>query len=96
MHVKGMLLAASAALLLADGTPLTGGAVSFIPTTGGLPASGKIAADGTFSLRSKSRDGAAPGEYSVRIEPSDLPVRGGPPRSSRSPRGIANATETPV
>jgi hypothetical protein len=57
-------------VLLADGTPLTDGSVQFIPTRGGLPASGKIDADGTFALKSKSRDGAAPGEYKVRIEPS--------------------------
>jgi hypothetical protein len=57
-------------VLLADGTPLTGGTVQFIPTRGGLPASGRIASDGRFSLKSKSRDGAAPGEYKVRIEPS--------------------------
>jgi hypothetical protein len=35
-----------------------------------LPASGTIDADGTFSLKSKTREGAAPGEYKVRIEPS--------------------------
>jgi hypothetical protein len=66
----GSLYPVKGRVLLADGAPLTGGAVQFIPTRGGLPASGKIAADGTFSLKSKSRDGAAPGEYKVRIEPS--------------------------
>jgi hypothetical protein len=66
----GSLYPVKGRVLLADGTPLAGGAVQFIPTRGGLPASGKIAADGTFSLKSKSRDGAAPGEYKVRIEPS--------------------------
>ena len=42
----------------------------FIPKGNGLPATGKIAADGTFSLTTKTREGAAPGEYKVRIEPS--------------------------
>jgi hypothetical protein len=66
----GTLYPVKGRVLLADGTPLAGGAVQFIPTRSGLPASGKIEADGTFSLKSKSRDGAAPGEYKVRIEPS--------------------------
>jgi hypothetical protein len=44
--------------------------VRFIPKHSGLPATGKIAADGTFSLTTKTREGAAPGEYKVRVEPS--------------------------
>ncbi len=67
---SGSLYPVKGQVLLADGKPLAGGSVQFIPTQGGLPASGKIEADGTFSLKSKSRDGAAPGEYKVRIEPS--------------------------
>jgi hypothetical protein len=66
----GSLYPIKGRVLLADGTPLTGGTVQFIPARGGLPASGRIDADGTFSLKSKSREGAAPGEYKVRIEPS--------------------------
>jgi hypothetical protein len=66
----GSLYPVKGRVLLADGTPLTGGTVQFIPTRGGLPASGRVAVDGTFSLRSRSRDEAAPGEYKVRIEPS--------------------------
>ena len=67
---RGSLYPVTGRVLLADGKPLTGGTVQFIPRQGGLPASGKIAADGAFSLKSKSREGAAPGEYKVRIEPS--------------------------
>ena len=66
----GSLYPVKGRVLLADGTPLAGGTVQFIPTRGGLPASGRIAADGTFALKSRSRDGAAPGDYKVRIEPS--------------------------
>ena len=50
----------------------------FIPKQTGLPATGKIAADGTFTLSTKTREGAAPGEYKVRIEPSPemIPKKG--------------------
>ncbi len=58
-------------VLLANGKPLTGGAIQFIPAPGGLLASGPIGPDGTFTLVSLDRrDGAAPGAYKVRIEPS--------------------------
>jgi hypothetical protein len=74
----GSLYPVKGRVLLADDTPLTGGSVHFIPTRGGLPASGRITTDGTFSLKSKSRDGAAPGDYKVRIEPSaELLARNG-------------------
>jgi hypothetical protein len=67
----GTIYSVKGQVLLADGTPLTGGFVQFIPVQGGLPASGAITGDGTFSLKTgKSREGAAPGEYKVRIEPS--------------------------
>src|SRR5271166_2991911 len=58
-------------VVLANGKPLTGGAVQFIPKEGGMLAFGKIDRDGKFSLVSlDQRQGAAPGEYKVRIEPS--------------------------
>ena len=67
---SGKLYPATGQVLLADGQPLKGGSVRFIPKLSGLPATGKIAADGTFFLTTKTREGAAPGEYKVRIEPS--------------------------
>lgn len=58
-------------VLLATGKPLTTGSVQFIPESGGALASGKIGSDGSFSLVSlDKREGAAPGSYKVRIEPS--------------------------
>jgi hypothetical protein len=66
---SGSLYPVKGQVLLADGKPLTGGTVHFIPKERGLPAAGRIEADGTFSLKSKTREGAAPGEYKVRIEP---------------------------
>jgi hypothetical protein len=68
----GGLYPVSGRVVLADGGPLVGGSVQFIPKLGGLPATGTVGPDGAFALRShKARDeGAAPGEYKVRIEPS--------------------------
>ncbi|MGO9600258.1 MAG: carboxypeptidase-like regulatory domain-containing protein [Isosphaeraceae bacterium] len=76
---SGALYPVKGRVLLADGMPLTGGLVQFIPMEGGLPASGVIGPDGTFSLKSlKTRQGAAPGQYRVRIEPSaELRVKKG-------------------
>jgi hypothetical protein len=67
----GTLYPVKGRVLLADGNPLNGGSVRFIPEVGGLPASGKIEMDGSFSLTSpRDRAGAAPGEYKIRIEPN--------------------------
>jgi hypothetical protein len=76
---SGPLYPVTGQVLLADGKPVMGGFVQFIPKQGGLQASAKIGMDGTFSLKSlKNREGAAPGEYKIRIEPSpDLLVRKG-------------------
>jgi hypothetical protein len=57
-------------VLLADGKPLSGGQIYFVPK-GDLPGtpSGEIGPDGTFSLvTGGSGKGAPPGEYKVRIE----------------------------
>lgn len=58
-------------VLLPDGKPLTTGRVTIVPTTTegkALPASGDIGIDGRFTLTTRdSGDGAAPGEYKVRI-----------------------------
>ncbi len=57
-------------VVLADGKPLPGGVISFVPA-GDLPLtpSGVIGADGTFSLvTGGSGQGAPPGDYKVRIE----------------------------
>ena len=58
-------------VLLNSGKPLNGGKVLFLPKKAvGLTATGTIGSDGTFSLTSADgREGAAEGEYKVRIEP---------------------------
>jgi hypothetical protein len=59
-------------VLLADGSPLPKGRVTFLPTEPGVvPASGEVGPSGEFSLTTKATDdGAMPGEYKVRIEPA--------------------------
>jgi len=65
-------------VLLADGKPLSGGLVTFVPK-GDLPVtpSGVIQSDGTFSLvTGGSGDGAPPGDYKVRVEAPQLQATG--------------------
>lgn len=58
-------------VLLANGKPLSEGAVQFIPEPGGTLAYGTIGSDGSFHLTSlDKREGAVPGRYKVRIEPT--------------------------
>ena len=58
-------------VVLADGKPLEGGSIEFIPTTeNGRPAVGVIAEDGTFTLKTGGvGDGAAEGSYKVKVDP---------------------------
>ena len=59
-------------VLQADGTPLNGGRVYFVPKNGALTSEGTIGTDGTFTLiTGNSGEGAPAGEFKVRIEPSD-------------------------
>jgi hypothetical protein len=62
-------------VLLADGTPLSGGLITLVPK-GDLPVSpsGEIGPDGTFSIvTGGSGQGAPAGEYKVRIETPQIP-----------------------
>lgn len=62
-------------VLLADGKPLDGGWISFVPQ-GDLPVTpaAQIGSDGSFSLvTGGSGDGAPPGDYKVRVEAPQLP-----------------------
>jgi hypothetical protein len=70
-------------VLLADGNPLSGGWIYFVPK-GDLPVtpSAVIGSDGTFSLSTGgSGEGAPPGEYKVRVEAPQL--QQGPPKSKK-------------
>ena len=60
-------------VLLADGKPLTSGTVEFEPVKDSVyQASGQIGTDGSFTLKTpNSGDGAAPGEYRVKIIPDE-------------------------
>jgi hypothetical protein len=70
-------------VVLADGKPLSGGWISFVPK-GDLPVtpSGEIGPDGTFSLKTGgSGEGAPQGDYKVRVEAPQL--QSGPSKSRR-------------
>jgi hypothetical protein len=61
-------------VVLADGKPLSGGFISFVPKDGlAVTPSSTIGPDGTFSLvTGGSGDGAPAGEYKVRVEAPQL------------------------
>jgi hypothetical protein len=60
-------------VLLPDGKPLTSGRVEFMPVKGGMPATGDLGPDGSFSLKTGTGlEGAPAGEYKVRLEPTAL------------------------
>jgi hypothetical protein len=79
-------------ILLADGRPLNGGWVSFVPK-GDLPVtpSSAINSDGTFSLvTGGAGEGAPAGEYKVRV---DAPQLGAVPKGKKPPFPIKYADE---
>jgi hypothetical protein len=59
--------------VLADGQPVTGGSVTFMPVDSSMeatPASGEVKPDGTFVLTTdKAGDGAAVGKHNVSYSP---------------------------
>jgi hypothetical protein len=74
-------------VLLADGKPLKGGHIYFVPQDGALTSEGKIGPDGIFSLvTGNSGDGAPSGDFKVRIEPEDPSLLPGPTPSARTRR----------
>ncbi|WP_165219586.1 hypothetical protein [Aquisphaera insulae] len=71
-----------------DGKPLTAGFVFLIPAeSGGIEASGQIQADGTFRPESLGLDGAAPGDYKVKLAAE-------PPATTKTARKKAAAAPT--
>ncbi|PQO45840.1 hypothetical protein C5Y93_11320 [Blastopirellula marina] len=50
----------------ADGKPVTGGTITYIPSAEGKPGSGEVQADGTFTITTyKDGDGAVVGEGTI-------------------------------
>lgn len=76
-------------VLLADGSPLKGGHVWFVPKSdSALNSYGEISSDGSFSLTTgSSGEGAPAGEFKVRIEPANppSPKLGGRTRPDQKP-----------
>ncbi len=65
------------AVLLANGKALGDGHIYFVPKDGALTSEAKIQPDGSFSLvTGVSGEGAPPGEFKIRIEPSVTSVVG--------------------
>jgi hypothetical protein len=67
-------------VLKADGAPVTSGRVVLVPSDEtAVQASGDITGDGSFTVKTRLTDeGAVPGKYKVRIEPSFEDSRKGP------------------
>jgi hypothetical protein len=65
-------------VLLADGKPLTSGRIAFVSRETALTFAGTIDPDGSFTLKTGTREGAPEGQYQVRIEMDEttLPVKG--------------------
>ena len=81
-------------VVLEDGKPLTSGTVEFEPVSGSVyQASGEIGPDGSFSLKTAdSGDGAAPGEYRVKVVPDETH---GPFRYERKDRRSRDLSKLP-
>jgi hypothetical protein len=78
-------------VLLGSGKPLSAGRVVFVPKDGlGPSATGELTREGTFRLGTRTTDdGAAPGEYKVRIEPPPTTA----PGPAASARGLGFPTK---
>jgi hypothetical protein len=82
-----------------QGKPVPSGTVGFVPVDDeNRPASGEIAADGTYRVSSfRKKDGVMPGEYKVTIQSfSSLPTVDNPqrPTVSRIPMSYTKVAET--
>jgi len=64
-----------------DGEPLTKGNVAFIPVDEGSVANGTIHGDGTYTLRTATKQGISPGRYKVTVVATDPP----PPDDPEAP-----------
>lgn len=59
-------------VVLADGKPLSGGKIYFVPKAGAVMSEGTVGSDGAFALETGgSGEGAPAGDYKVRVEPAD-------------------------
>jgi hypothetical protein len=55
-------------VLLPDGKPLTSGRIMFVSIESGLTFGATIGSDGTYTVKSSTREGAPQGNYKVRVE----------------------------
>lgn len=65
-------------VLRADGKPVSGGRIYFVPKDGLVTPDGPIGPDGAFALSTSSSGAGAPaGAYKIRIEPDDPTLMSG-------------------
>lgn len=65
-------------VVLADGKPLAGGKIYFVPKDGAVTAEGTLGSDGTFTLETGgSGEGAPAGNYKIRLQPADASALAG-------------------
>jgi len=79
-------------VLYADGTPVTGGSVTFNNAEKQVSATGPIGADGAFTLNFGESKGAPAGEYKVVVS-GDSSTYGAPPTVARV---YSDPSQTPL
>ena len=75
--------------VMMNGGPLSKGTVSFHPVAGGPVATGAIQSDGTFTVKTATKEGLPPGEYKVTVVATDPP----PPGDDENPGTLLTAPE---
>jgi len=84
-----------------DGQPVTSGQVSLIPlsdakgTGASGPSSGNIE-NGSYTIKTGTKDGAPLGKYKVTVTRSMMPSSDGKPATTTYDKKYSNAKETPI
>ena len=74
-----------------DGKPLDGGSVTFYPAEAGPLSYSNIESDGSYQIRTASRQGVLPGQYVATVS-----YRSGPPSPGMSIREIKALEKVPI
>ncbi|MCC9608544.1 hypothetical protein LOC68_09740 [Blastopirellula sp. JC732] len=72
---NGAALAPTSGTVTADGKPVNGGTITFIPAVEGKPSSGAIQSDGTFKMTTyKDGDGVVIGSGTISFSPPPVTI----------------------